>query len=371
MGAVTWGKRAGALGAALGAVAATTAVGVVVERRTLERRRARRMLAQPGVLPDVPQGTVRTVRTDDGVELHVETVGDARAPFTVVFVHGYALTSASWVFQRAGLEGLGRQVYYDQRGHGQSGIGDRSRATIDQLGRDLARVIEATAPDGPLILVGHSMGGMTVMALADQRPELFGDRVIGVGLLSTSAGGLAEVTLGVPRLTSGAMHRLAPGIVSLLDRRSALVERARRMSSDLSLALTKRWSFASDVAPDVVELAAEMITSTPIGVVADFFPAFDSHDKVEALAALTRGVEVLVLVGEEDLLTPPLHSELIAQEVPNAELVKVPDAGHLVELEHPEVVNEALRGLIQRATRSVPRRLGELRLSRPRPRGRE
>ena len=56
------------------------------------------------------------------------------------------------------------------------------------LGRDLDAVLRALAPDGPLVLVGHSMGGMTIMALAEQRPELFAERVAGVALLSTSAG---------------------------------------------------------------------------------------------------------------------------------------------------------------------------------------
>ena len=60
--------------------------------------------------------------------------------------------------------------------------------TIDQLGRDLKAVIDAAAPEGPLVLVGHSMGGMTVMALADQYPELIRDRVVGVAFVGTSCG---------------------------------------------------------------------------------------------------------------------------------------------------------------------------------------
>ena len=60
------------------------------------------------------------------------------------------------------------------------------------------------------MLVGHSMGGMTIMALADQQPELFGDRVIGVALVSTSPGRLAEVGLGVPAAAGRVLFKVAP-----------------------------------------------------------------------------------------------------------------------------------------------------------------
>jgi len=105
----------------------------------------------------------------------------------------------SWYYQRKALRGgRYRVVTWDQRGHGRSGTGPPASATIDQLGSDLSAVIDTVAPDGPLVLIGHSMGGMTVMALADRRPELFRERVLGVGLVSTSAGGLGRLDLGVP-----------------------------------------------------------------------------------------------------------------------------------------------------------------------------
>jgi pimeloyl-ACP methyl ester carboxylesterase len=81
-------------------------------------------------------------------------------------------------------------------------------------------------------------------------------------------------------------------------------------------------------------------------VIASFYPAFDTYDRFEALAALSRGVELLVLVGDSDLLTPADHSRAIAAQLPSAELIVVPAAGHLVMIEHPDVVTSALVGLI-------------------------
>ncbi|MHC3821651.1 alpha/beta hydrolase, partial [Streptomyces sp. DT9] len=93
-------------------------------------------------------------------------------------------------------------VHWDQRSHGRS---ERGRAQaqgvhvdIDQLGRDLKAVIDAAAPEGPLVLVGHSMGGMTMMALAAQYPALMRDRVVAGAFVGTSSGKLGAVSFGLP-----------------------------------------------------------------------------------------------------------------------------------------------------------------------------
>src|SRR2546422_299697 len=100
--------------------------------------------------------------------------------------------------ERRRLAGIGTMVFYDQRSHGRSGRSPKENVSIDQLGRDLYGILREFAPTGPVILIGHSMGGMSIMALAEQHPELFGDQVIGVGLCSTSAGGLDQVPIALP-----------------------------------------------------------------------------------------------------------------------------------------------------------------------------
>jgi len=148
-------------------------------------------LSLPAPTGPPPQGS-RTVTTDDGVPLHVEVDGDPDAAVTVVFSHGFTARLAEWDLQRAAVRGRARLVLWDQRGHGRSGWTRLTEATIDRTGRDLGEVLDATTPSGPVVLAGHSMGGMSILALARQRPELFGGRVAGVFLLATSAGGLVE-----------------------------------------------------------------------------------------------------------------------------------------------------------------------------------
>ncbi|NML50411.1 alpha/beta hydrolase [Streptomyces sp. R302] len=344
-------RRAGIAGAAIGVLAAGAAAGVAVERLTVSRsvrRKARLALDATG-----PYGTLRgtpgRALADDGTILAYETDEVPDPPVTVVFSHGFCLNQDSWHYQRAALRGRVRAVFWDQRGHGRSERGDGGPVGIDLLGRDLKAVIDAAAPEGPLVLVGHSMGGMTVMALAEQYPELVRDRVVGVAFVGTSPGRLEEVSYGLPLVGVNAVRRVLPGVLRALGSQAELVEKGRRATADLFAGLVKRYSFASkDVDPAVVRFAERMIESVPVDVVAEFYPAFGAHDKLAALAAF-RGLPALALVGDQDLVTPAAHTEAIVEALPGAEPVVVPDAGHLVMLERPEAVTGALAGLLARA----------------------
>lgn len=362
-----------ALGVGLAATGVGAVLGIAAERVAVGKAARAARAAEEGDGRGGPafgslQGDARLV-ISDGVPLHVEVDepagapgarpgsgpgtapgarkrGSRRAP-TIVMSHGYALTLDSWHYQRLALRGEFRLVLWDQRGHGKSGTGPEGSSTIDQIGADLAAVIDEAAPSGPLILLGHSMGGMTVMSLAQRRPELFADRVIGVALLSTSASGLDRLDLGLAGLGRIAV-RAAPSAVRLLARRPGLVARSRRLGNDLEALLVRRYSFGSSVPPQLVAFAARMIAETRVEVISDFLPTFSTHDKRAALSAMA-GLPGLVMVGDRDLLIPAAQSEEIAQRLPGAEHVVVPEAGHLLPLEYPELVNRHLEALVAAA----------------------
>ncbi|MCX5376464.1 alpha/beta fold hydrolase [Streptomyces sp. NBC_00091] len=364
-------RKAGWAGAAIGVIAAGAAAGVAVERITVGRgirMKARLALDAAGDYGSL-RGTEGGCRAEDGTELYYEVdelpdSGTKRrlrrrppAAATVVFCHGYCLAQDSWHFQRAALRGVVRSVYWDQRSHGRSARGlaqaDGEPVTIDQLGRDLKAVIDAAAPEGPLVLVGHSMGGMTVMALAEQFPELVRDRVLGVALVGTSSGRLDEVTYGLPSVGLGAVRRLLPGVLKVLGSQAELVEKGRRATADLFAGMIKLYSFGSrDVDPGVARFAERLIEATPIDVVAEFYPAFQTHDKSAALQRFAD-IPVTVVAGDKDMITPPGHSVTIKEALPAAELVVLEDTGHLMMLERPDTVTGLLTGLLAR-TGAVP-----------------
>jgi pimeloyl-ACP methyl ester carboxylesterase len=120
------------------------------------------------------------VTADDGTALHAEIHGDRTASLTVLLCHGYTLDSASWQAQVSALAERARVVVWDHRGHGRSETGPADHLTVDQLGRDVLAVMDQTARGTPVVVAGHSMGGMAVLAFAEQHPEMFGSRVAGV-----------------------------------------------------------------------------------------------------------------------------------------------------------------------------------------------
>jgi pimeloyl-ACP methyl ester carboxylesterase len=295
-------------------------------------------------------GTAREirVRTGDGAELRVVVAGAPDAATTVVFAHGWTLHGDIWQAQVSALVAAGaRVVTYDHRGHGGSSAGRAAPWTIDLLGDDLADVIEAVAPSGTVLLCGHSMGGMTIMALAASRPELFGTRVAGVVLVGTSAGALVPSGRGLPRsvrLRSAAQTRF----FAFGQRHPRFVTRGRRLLPGPDrpghLRLVRRGLFGPQADPRLVRECAHMLFKTPMSTVCGFFPALIGHDKAGTLTALAE-VPVHIVVGALDRLTPLAHSEALAAELPNATLHIERDCGHMVLTECPESVTTPLREL--------------------------
>lgn len=311
--------------------AAACSVGL---RRWWEHRLSRRTAgAGPGI------------RTDDGVLLHVAGDGPTDGALMIVFAHGFAARSEVFEPQRASLSERVRVVTFDQRGHGRSGWGGHRGATIDRLGRDLGGIIDQWGP-GSVIVVGHSLGGMAVMALADQRPELFGSKIVGVALLSTSAGELAS-SLPRPAAWFPEAPHLARAMLWLLWLVAPLVDRLAPLRRRWGRQLLRRQLFGSSpVPPPVVSKMQQMWTDTPRSVTAAFYPAMLAHDRIDAVRALD-GVPTLVLAGSDDRTIPYRHSERLAAEAGHrTELVVLSGAGHMVNLTHPTAVNEALHRLV-------------------------
>ncbi|MCH8612169.1 alpha/beta fold hydrolase [Arsenicicoccus dermatophilus] len=302
----------------------------------------------------------RVVVSEDGTVLHVEvdlpTDLDPARP-VVVLSHGYTLSTKAWIFVRRRLKDAGYEVVcWDQRGHGRSGAGSRDSYRIDVLGRDLRAVVDETCAGRTFALVGHSMGGMTQMGFGRQFPELVRERCVAVAFVATSSGGQGEDRVALGDLLGRAAQRLGPYALAPLTGRQAVVEQARRVARQLEHFFTYRYSFASPVPPSLLHYASDMIMSTPVEVMQGFLRTLSEHDEREALASFA-GIEALVVNGDCDLMLPPSHSERIVRRLPGAEHVVVSDAGHLLMLEHPEVVSDQILAMLERAARHEP--LGE------------
>ncbi|MGY1978545.1 alpha/beta fold hydrolase [Nocardia gipuzkoensis] len=301
------------------------------------------------ILTTIPTVAERraTVSTEDGVALAVREYGPRDADLTVVLLHGHCLRTESWTYARDALLRRypgARVVCYDHRGHGDSATASRRTYNLEQLGRDLRDVLDAVAPIGPVVLAGHSMGGMTVLTYAARYPHEIGTRVVGVALLATAASGLADAGFGrllrnpVVSVFQAAVRR-APG----------LMNHAKLVACRLFAPVIRTAEFGDrKVSARVLALANAMRNETPIVTMATFLSDFMVYDRTDALAVLSR-IPTLVLCGSADLMTPPSHSVAMAAAVEYADFVMVDGAGHSVILEQPGQVADAIARLMTRA----------------------
>jgi pimeloyl-ACP methyl ester carboxylesterase len=298
---------------------------------------------------------------DDGARTYAESFGPSRADVTVVLAHGWCLDSSSWddVTQSLLDEAQHvRVVRYDQRAHGRSRetqpTAGRVPPSVKRLGRDLLRLLEHLAPEGRLVLAGHSMGGMTIMAAAGMDPSFLA-RTQGVALVSTSADTTQAHLPLLPDVVPG--HWQAPLLAASMKALSAvprlpevvadlLPPRLGALSPRVALGVngTRRLLFGHDVSPDAVRAAHAMIGRTALSTVGRYFThALATHDERDALSSL-GSVPTKVLVGELDRLTPVKHSRALAESIDGAELITLDGIGHMLPMERPDVVADVLLG---------------------------
>jgi pimeloyl-ACP methyl ester carboxylesterase len=311
------GSKSVLLVAAAGATA-----GSVAAVRRIERN----WETNPDIVPPgerhLPGNTdERTVRTDDGAELAVTVAGpaDTGAP-TVVLAHGGTNARRVWAPVVHELLRAGRRVVaYDQRGHGRSTTGAHG-FTIKRLGDDLRSVLEhVDARDA--VLVGHSMGGMTIQSLATHHPEVVDDRVDGIVLVATAASGLSR---NAPNEASAA---------KLLG--SKALERVLRTRAGLAFF---RGTVGKQVRKADLQLSRDLFLATSPEARSGWLTAMLGMDLREGIA--TIDVPVTVLVGSEDKLTPPDRAAELADTIPGARLVRLGGLGHMLPLEAPKAVAE-------------------------------
>lgn len=269
----------------------------------------------------------------DGASLAVTRAGDPDAPVTVLLLHSYALDRRVWhkVVSLLSEAASVSVVSYDHRGHGESSAADDSTATLEQLGDDLAELLERAVPHGPVVLVGHGMGGHVAMRMVARHRLLAEHRVGAFMFLSTSVGWVAEA---LPR----PLGRVVQDLHAILGPR-LVGEVHRRIDKATTIGL--RWLLlGEDPDPEDVRLVAEMVSLHWPDTVALFRPALDRGDRAVALE-MAAGLPVIVMVGEKDRLVPVGHAEAIW----HGHAVIVPGAGHVLPLEAvaeivPRIVSE-------------------------------
>lgn len=320
--------------------------------RLILRRAAHRLSHR---VPEVPE-------LQDVASTHVLSLPDAKLvthevlskvqdesqpQLTLIFAHGFTLSSRSWVFQAAHLREIPnlRMLFPDLRGHGES-EGPAGTLKVEVTATDLLATVEELAPEGPLMLVGHSLGVQTVLSMMRQSDELFRSRVKGIALVngaieSFASDGVTQILRSFPVRMMRKYGQEYPNISARFKGSIDWVLEPFIASFVYHGALEEGKSARFDV----VEYHAEEIERCTITTVLGYMDDLINHDETEAAAKLT-GVPGVVMVGQKDNVTPASQTRSIAHRWPKSKLREIPETGHMLPVESPEDVNEELAELV-------------------------
>lgn len=313
-------ERATKLVLGLGAAGAGLAVGY--------RLRGRARAVAEAVLDELDlaehsddlEGEEVRLTSHDGGELAVHLAGDEEGP-VVVLAHCWMGSRDTWapVARRLLAEGC-RVVRWDQRGHGRSVAGEKGHS-IEGLADDLATVVERLALRDA-VLVGHSMGGMTIQAFATHHHEAFHAATRGVVLVATAGHGLRN-----------ALNSRSPDLI-----KAAYVERLFERPG-VGRALV-RSTFGRTAHPHHLEATRAHLLATPGHVRAELATSMFAMDLREGNARID--VPTTILVGSRDTLTPVAAARSLARTIPGSDLRVLPGLGHMLPYEAPDLVAEAV-----------------------------
>ncbi|WP_257160066.1 alpha/beta fold hydrolase [Corynebacterium cystitidis] len=293
----------------------------------------------PGLTDLSAQGVV----LNDDVPVHWYEVGQPDAKLTVVYIHGFTLAAEAFYQQVNALRGTGvRQVLMDLRGHGQTGAVPPEECSVDATADDVWTVMREREVRGPVIVVGHSLGGLVALSLI--RRFAHQCEVAGVVLINASVEALADQ--GIPQILA------TPVADAIYDAVEASPEEADKFRNEVTKIIAPGLAvtiFHRDTDDELIDFHAAMIHETPLETYVGFFDDLQVHEELQAGPALA-GVPGYVLVGAQDDVTPLSQAERIQEIWPDSYLQVVPNAGHMLPLEAPESVTVALLRLIEKVS---------------------
>jgi pimeloyl-ACP methyl ester carboxylesterase len=274
-----------------------------------------------------------TVVSADGARLHVEVHGPQGAP-AVLLAHGWTCSTAFWAAQIRELATDHRVIAYDQRGHGRSPASPI--CSTDALADDLEAVLKATlAPGERVVIAGHSMGGMTVMAAAER--AVFREHAAAVLLCSTGSSRLVAESTVVPIRAGRLRTWLTKHILGARAPLGPVTPVARR--------ILKYGTMGPGSAPHMVDVCARIVHACPAKVRHTWSKVLDLLDLDHGVRELR--VPTVVVVGTADRLTPPVQARALVAALPNCvDSAELPGLGHMTPVEAPELVTGRIRDLV-------------------------
>lgn len=336
-------KRKSRRGWALVAAALGAGAGLAIERYLVGRDR---LLPDPfagvdygGLLGDRRY----EVSASDGAVLLAEEFGPQEATSGAIFLHGYCLDRTIWHHQLEGVPDGLRFIAYDARHHGLSHDGSEE-IDVKALAADLMAVIDRSELE-QIVLIGHSMGGMTALEFCRQYEGLLGDRVKGIVLVNTTYTDAVK-TMFAAELIGPIERRLRRAIQRVIDDpRSSRVMRLR--GDDFSWLLVRLTGFGKGASPAQVAHTRKLLASFPSPALIGVMRALRDFDMEDALEAID--IPALIIAGGNDRITTVRASEHMHERIATSSLRVFHDAGHMSMMERASEFNQVVLLFIEDA----------------------
>jgi pimeloyl-ACP methyl ester carboxylesterase len=321
-----------------------SAAAVAAQRAVARRLRARDDPEAGTPLGELPPQDLGRARAADGTEIAVRAAGPEGAP-TLVFAHGFSLDMTTWYHQWGTFSDRYRCILLDHRAHGRSGTPASGDYSILTMGQDVKAVLDAHVPEGPAVLIGHSMGAMAVLSFAQTHPGDLGRRVAAVVLVDTVVSDvLKEILGGLGARAGWALRQLGRQAAARPEAMERLRRWIRRWGADTAFLVAWATNFGPGASPSQVEYVTRLAQDAPVEVWIHTAQDLLDIDFREALGHVT--VPALVVVGDRDLITPKPAAQAIRAALPRGRAVVITGAGHISMLEQHRVFNEVLEDFL-------------------------
>ena len=318
---------------------------VPVAARAAEVRLRRMEDPEAGEVLSEPLGEKgHYVKSFDGVRIYTEELGDGP---TLVLVHGWFCNTDMWHYQKKLLADSYRLVCFDQRGHRRSECPDCDGFSLKTLARDLNTVLDDCVTDGGAVLIGHSMGGISILKYLEMFPEDIGARVKGVGLVDTTHMPMNETMMG-GRALDPLQDKVVEPLIRWVTNHPGLADGLKKtlVKTTPFLLATRYLGYGSRASLTHMEYIQEMAGKTTMkGACLAGLGLLANEKEIDLEPLRLSGIPVLIWVGEKDKLTLPEVSIRMKEKLPRADFHLVLDTGHPSYMEEYGLFNETVKEL--------------------------
>lgn len=276
----------------------------------------------------------------DGSEIHVEFYGDDQAP-TIILTHGWGPDSLIWYYAKKQLTDQFRVIVWDLPGLGKSKKPKNRDYSLEKYARDLEAVLDL-AGDQPVLLLGHSMGGMILLTFCRLFPEQLKRRVAGLVIVDSTYTNPLKTTI-LSKLLLALQKPVLEPLLYLSIALSPVLWLTSWLSylNGLTLLTTEISGFTGKETRGQLNFATLIGLKASPGVLARGTLAMLRFNETETLAQIS--IPTLVVVGKSDIATRPFANQRISEQVPQAELAVLTPGGHMGLMERNQQFAEVVR----------------------------